>query len=421
MKRPMETALWCDCETDAERAEFIRLGRAYATGVIASVVAEELADAYDRLAKMGGNEMNDIQRDIIREALKNLPRPQIIDELMGLSPHPAPASDARELVLKILYREKYGTAPHTGAVPYPQYDEDGILDSIAEVTKHDAALFATRQGESPSVDDLLLQEICSLREKLKIAVAAIKADNPTFDDTLFLHRLNAVDLDQLMEELNGTTLSETAPEGGEVEIAHTYRIPGLRVCTECSGQILHVAGCTQSDDLLKPIQSKPATPTAREVFTHIASRLNDDQADGSMSITLDDELIAYLDNWRKQAPSETAPEGGEEDDGWQVRSDIDNAIALIRKLKLVSRKAKNWQADAIDLLKRALSIVRAPRPEASGEVEATLSADDKTVWVNIRVGQQYCSINLWTSDITRPVAKAYRALLARHPDETDHG
>lgn len=53
----------------------------------------------------------------------------------------------------------------------------------------------------PSIDDLLLQEIYSLREKLKIAVEAIKFYAPDFDDKEFVHRLNAVDYDQLMEEL----------------------------------------------------------------------------------------------------------------------------------------------------------------------------------------------------------------------------
>jgi len=52
----------------------------------------------------------------------------------------------------------------------------------------------------PAVDDLLLQEIYSLREKLKIAISAIKHTIPEFDDQLFLHQCNAVDFDQMMEE-----------------------------------------------------------------------------------------------------------------------------------------------------------------------------------------------------------------------------
>ncbi|MDD3925793.1 MAG: hypothetical protein PHT33_03950 [bacterium] len=56
---------------------------------------------------------------------------------------------------------------------------------------------------SDHIDDLLLQEIFSLREKIKIAVAAIKFHCPDFDDHEFMHRLGAVDYEQLMEELAG--------------------------------------------------------------------------------------------------------------------------------------------------------------------------------------------------------------------------
>ena len=49
-------------------------------------------------------------------------------------------------------------------------------------------------------DGLLWQEIFSLREKLKIAIAAIKSYEPDFDDREFMHRLNSVDYDQFMEE-----------------------------------------------------------------------------------------------------------------------------------------------------------------------------------------------------------------------------
>jgi len=52
------------------------------------------------------------------------------------------------------------------------------------------------------MDELLWQEIFSLREKLKIAVEAIKSYDPEFDAKLFMHRLNSVDYDQLMEELS---------------------------------------------------------------------------------------------------------------------------------------------------------------------------------------------------------------------------
>lgn len=50
------------------------------------------------------------------------------------------------------------------------------------------------------IDDLLLQEIFSLREQLKIAVYIIKSYDPNFNEEDFLHRLKSVDYDQLMEE-----------------------------------------------------------------------------------------------------------------------------------------------------------------------------------------------------------------------------
>jgi hypothetical protein len=73
--------------------------------------------------------------------------------------------------------------------------------------------------QEASIDDLLLQEIYSLREKLKIAVAAIKSYDPTFDDAEFTHRLGAVDYEQLMEELNGSDVQEPSekPQAEESE------------------------------------------------------------------------------------------------------------------------------------------------------------------------------------------------------------
>ena len=69
------------------------------------------------------------------------------------------------------------------------------------------------------MDELLWQEIFSLREKLKIAVSAIKSYDPDFDDREFTHRLNSVDYDQLMEELsdNGAKNTEQAnqPDSGK--------------------------------------------------------------------------------------------------------------------------------------------------------------------------------------------------------------
>lgn len=51
MKRPMKTALWCDCETDEERAEFFRSGRAWLAGNTMLLVCEPIADAFEDAAK----------------------------------------------------------------------------------------------------------------------------------------------------------------------------------------------------------------------------------------------------------------------------------------------------------------------------------------------------------------------------------
>jgi len=46
------SALWCDLATDRERADFLRDGRAHATGIVAAAIQSELADAFDALASI---------------------------------------------------------------------------------------------------------------------------------------------------------------------------------------------------------------------------------------------------------------------------------------------------------------------------------------------------------------------------------
>ena len=58
------------------------------------------------------------------------------------------------------------------------------------------------------IDDILLQEIFSLKEKLKIACAIVKNYEPDFDESEFMHKLNSADFDQLIEELNNPELWE---------------------------------------------------------------------------------------------------------------------------------------------------------------------------------------------------------------------
>lgn len=50
----MKDKLWCDLETDQEKAEFLRSGRAYETGIIADSIANEVAEAFEFRANVSG-------------------------------------------------------------------------------------------------------------------------------------------------------------------------------------------------------------------------------------------------------------------------------------------------------------------------------------------------------------------------------
>ncbi len=43
---PLEAKLWCDCETDEDRAVFLLSGMAVATGIVAPAIVPELAQAF---------------------------------------------------------------------------------------------------------------------------------------------------------------------------------------------------------------------------------------------------------------------------------------------------------------------------------------------------------------------------------------
>ena len=47
----MDNKLWCDLKTDQERADFLRSGRAWETGIVASEIQDEIADAFEFRAK----------------------------------------------------------------------------------------------------------------------------------------------------------------------------------------------------------------------------------------------------------------------------------------------------------------------------------------------------------------------------------
>lgn len=53
MKRPIETALWCDCETTEDKILFLQSGRAWETGIISKEMALAFLDALYSLKAHG--------------------------------------------------------------------------------------------------------------------------------------------------------------------------------------------------------------------------------------------------------------------------------------------------------------------------------------------------------------------------------
>ena len=47
--RDLSNLLWCDLQTDRERAEFIESGRAVESGILAKAMVEDLAGVYRRI------------------------------------------------------------------------------------------------------------------------------------------------------------------------------------------------------------------------------------------------------------------------------------------------------------------------------------------------------------------------------------
>jgi len=47
--RDLSNLLWCDLETNRERLEFIRSGRAVDTGILAQAMVEDLVEVYRRI------------------------------------------------------------------------------------------------------------------------------------------------------------------------------------------------------------------------------------------------------------------------------------------------------------------------------------------------------------------------------------
>lgn len=45
--------LWCDLKTDQEKADFLKSGKAWETGIIAKAIEEEVAGVFEFRAKHG--------------------------------------------------------------------------------------------------------------------------------------------------------------------------------------------------------------------------------------------------------------------------------------------------------------------------------------------------------------------------------
>lgn len=47
LTRDVSKLLWCELENDEERVEFLRIGRAYDTGIIAHAIVEDVMLAFE--------------------------------------------------------------------------------------------------------------------------------------------------------------------------------------------------------------------------------------------------------------------------------------------------------------------------------------------------------------------------------------
>jgi hypothetical protein len=52
IKTKLSTALWCDLQTDKEKAAWLLLGRGFETGVVSKSIQNDLAHAYGRIIEL---------------------------------------------------------------------------------------------------------------------------------------------------------------------------------------------------------------------------------------------------------------------------------------------------------------------------------------------------------------------------------
>jgi hypothetical protein len=149
------------------------------------------------------------------------------------------------------------------AIGYPSHDNrsrindhESTVEEIKENLKLEktvlAALSAYRKPSADAVcDEILWQEIFSLREKIKIAVEAIKSYDSKFDDKLFLHQLNSADYDQLMEELSGNGQGKPSADQAEIDRAIEYLTGELEGNTKYGTECMNLGWMDSAEEYRK--------------------------------------------------------------------------------------------------------------------------------------------------------------------------
>lgn len=93
MKRPLETALWCDCENDEERIYFLSSGRAYETGIIAKELIPQIIGIYMESIRLRAEKVE------IVEKLSDIESG--LERICVCSEYEDPVGMARKLLYKI--------------------------------------------------------------------------------------------------------------------------------------------------------------------------------------------------------------------------------------------------------------------------------------------------------------------------------
>ena len=109
-------------------------------------------------------------------------------------------------------KDKYGavyvgtgdTLPFVKTMSDKPYNIDLALAQIAEMERAEKPLTIDERA----TDDIVLAEVYSLREQLKIAASIIHKLDPNYDVTEFLHQVSSADFDQREEDMSPLTWNE---------------------------------------------------------------------------------------------------------------------------------------------------------------------------------------------------------------------